>query len=153
MKKILFVLGLNLLSSMTFSQWQGKEYVVEEDPEVLQKLDEWQDLKLGFFVHWGAYSVEGLCESWPVVSEDVDWLTPHADIKKFRDHYFNELPKRFNPTKFNPGQWADLAEDMGPNISYLQRSTTMVLRCGIQNSLIIKSPTQSIRLLLRSTPM
>ena len=113
MKKLIFVLGLNLLSSIAFSQWQGKDYIVEQDPEVLQKLDEWQDLKLGFFVHWGAYSVEGLCESWPVVSEDVDWLTPHADIKQFREHYFNELPKQFNPTKFNPGQWADLAEDMG----------------------------------------
>lgn len=95
------------------SQWKGKEYYVEKDPKVQQKLDEWQDLKLGFFVHWGPYSVESLCESWPVVSEDVDWLTPHKDIKSYREHYFNDLPRMFNPTGFNPDKWAQLAEDMG----------------------------------------
>ncbi|MCU4156364.1 alpha-L-fucosidase [Carboxylicivirga sp. A043] len=113
MKKFIFTTAFSLLATIGFSQWSGKEYVVENDPAVLEKLDEWQDLKLGFFVHWGAYSVDGLCESWPVVSEDVDWLTPHADIRKFREHYFNELPLQFNPTGFNPDQWAELAEEMG----------------------------------------
>ncbi len=113
MKRIVLSFGLMCLVTVVFSQWRGKEYYVEQDPAVLQKLDEWQDLKLGFFVHWGAYSVEGLCESWPLVSEDVDWLTPHENIKEFREHYVNDLPRLFNPVKFNPEQWADLAQDMG----------------------------------------
>ncbi|ANQ51960.1 alpha-L-fucosidase [Flammeovirga sp. MY04] len=112
MKKSLILIASLLLSNWSLAQWKGKEYVVEKDPKVQQKLEDWQDLKLGFFVHWGAYSVEGLCESWPVVSEDVDWLTPHEDLNAFRKHYF-DLPKRFNPTKFDPTQWAELAEDMG----------------------------------------
>ncbi|MCT4645855.1 MAG: alpha-L-fucosidase [Carboxylicivirga sp.] len=112
MNKTLLTITLFLVSIFSFGQWAGKEYVVEQDEQVLQKLEDWQDLKLGFFVHWGAYSVEGLCESWPIVSEDVDWLTPHDDITAFRKHYF-DLPKRFNPTKFKPEQWADLAVDMG----------------------------------------
>ena len=112
MKKIILATLLVVVVSAAFSQWQGKEYVIEQDEMVRQKLDDWQDLKLGFFVHWGAYSVEGLCESWPIVSEDVDWLTPHNDIDAFREHYF-DLPNRFNPSKFEPEQWADLADDMG----------------------------------------
>ncbi len=112
MKKFFLATLLLAVSSAVFSQWQGKEYIVEQDEMVQQKLEDWQDLKLGFFVHWGAYSVEGLCESWPVVSEDVSWLTPHNDIDAFRDHYF-DLPKRFNPSQFEPEQWANLADDMG----------------------------------------
>lgn len=113
MKKTGLSVALLLVCSMLFAQWDGKKYVKDEDPLVQQKLDEWQDWKLGFFVHWGAYSVDGLCESWPVVSEDVDWLTPPENMKDFRDYYFNSLPARFNPTKFDPAQWAQLAEDMG----------------------------------------
>nr|WP_319397702.1 alpha-L-fucosidase [uncultured Carboxylicivirga sp.] len=112
MKKIFLSIALVFAASASFAQWAGKEYVEEEDAQVLEKLDEWQDLKLGFFVHWGAYSVEGLCESWPVVSEDVEWLTPHDNLKEFREHYF-DLPKQFNPTKFDPAKWANLASDMG----------------------------------------
>ena len=112
MKKIVLTISLVLVAVVTFAQWKGKEYIIEQDDEVQQKLEKWKDLKLGFFVHWGAYSVEGLCESWPIVSEDVDWLTPHDDISAFRQHYF-DLPKRFNPTKFNPEQWANLADNMG----------------------------------------
>ncbi|TKG97375.1 alpha-L-fucosidase [Puteibacter caeruleilacunae] len=112
MKKIILTSTLVLATIMAFCQWKDKEYFVEQDEKVQQKLEDWQDLKLGFMVHWGAYSVEGLCESWPIVSEDVDWLTPHDDIKAFRKHYFN-LPTKFNPTEFDPEHWAQLAGDMG----------------------------------------
>lgn len=113
MKKAVLFIALAWLAIPAFTQWKGKPYHTESDTLVQQKLEAWQDLKLGFFVHWGAYSVEGLCESWPLVSEDVDWLTPHADIRQFRDHYFNVLPTQFNPVKFNPHQWAELAVNMG----------------------------------------
>ncbi|MDC1105866.1 alpha-L-fucosidase [Prolixibacteraceae bacterium] len=112
MKKLFLTSTLILSSILSFAQWRNKAYYVEPDEKVQQKLEAWKDLKLGFLVHWGAYSVEGLCESWPIVSEDVSWLTPHKDIRAFRDHYFN-LPTRFNPTEFNPAHWAQLAEDMG----------------------------------------
>ncbi|QZE12796.1 alpha-L-fucosidase [Halosquirtibacter laminarini] len=112
MKKTILTSTLLLMAIAVFAQWKDKEYYVEKDPKVQQKLEDWKDLKLGFMVHWGAYSVEGLCESWPIVSEDVEWLTPHKDIQAFRKHYFN-LATKFNPTEFKPSDWADLAEDMG----------------------------------------
>ncbi|BDD01187.1 alpha-L-fucosidase [Persicobacter psychrovividus] len=112
MKKLLIFIVALLSAFGAQAQWKGKEFVLDPDPLVQQKLKDWSDLKLGFFVHWGAYSVDGMCESWPIVSEDVDWLTPHKNLKEFRKYYF-DLPKKFNPVKFNPEQWADLAEDMG----------------------------------------
>ena len=41
-------------------------YVEETDPLVLQKLEAWQDLKLGLLMHWGPYSQWGIVESWSV---------------------------------------------------------------------------------------
>ena len=39
-------------------------YVWPKDPEVLEKLDQWRDLKFGVLMHWGLYSVPGIVESW-----------------------------------------------------------------------------------------
>ena len=42
------------------------------DKQVLEKLDQWQDLKFGVLMHWGLYSLPGIVESWSICSEDVD---------------------------------------------------------------------------------
>ena len=41
-------------------------YVKPNDPLVLEKLDQWQDLKFGLFMHWGTYSQWGVVESWSI---------------------------------------------------------------------------------------
>ena len=51
-------------------------YVPETDPLVVRKLEQWQDWKFGFMMHWGAYSQWGVVESWSICSEDVDWCGP-----------------------------------------------------------------------------
>ena len=56
------------------AQYEGMEYYQEQDPAVKVKLEQWQDLKFGFFVHWGPYSQKGYCESWTICTEDVDWI-------------------------------------------------------------------------------
>ena len=43
---------------------QSDGYVWPDDPAVLEKLDQWQDLKFGVLMHWGLYSVPGIVESW-----------------------------------------------------------------------------------------
>lgn len=56
MRKLLLsvlFLGWSMLLS---AQYEGMEYYQEEDPAVKAKLEQWQDLKFGFFVHWGPYS-------------------------------------------------------------------------------------------------
>ena len=35
-----------------------------------QRLEWFQDLKFGFFMHWGPYSQWGCIESWPLVPAD-----------------------------------------------------------------------------------
>ena len=40
----------------------SKTYTWPQDKAVLQKLDQWQDLKFGVLFHWGLYSVKGINE-------------------------------------------------------------------------------------------
>lgn len=92
----------------------GDGYVPETDPQVAAKLRQWQDWKFGFMVHWGPYSQWGVVESWSICSEDVPWCSrpagsSYVDYKK----RYEELPKTFNPVKFDPASWAATARAAG----------------------------------------
>ncbi|MGO8055926.1 alpha-L-fucosidase, partial [Rhizobium leguminosarum] len=52
---------------------QHHNYVAPTDPAVLQKIQQWQDLKFGLFMHWGTYSQWGIVESWSLCPEDEGW--------------------------------------------------------------------------------
>ena len=82
------------------------------DPQVVEKLHQWQDLKFGVLMHWGIYSVPGIVESWSIVDED--WITRDTTMtfQQYQDWYWG-LANEFNPTKFDPNQWADVMEDAG----------------------------------------
>jgi alpha-L-fucosidase len=78
---------------------------------------EWfQDLKFGLFLHWGIYSELGCIESWPLVWADRKWSNPSLqtldEMLAFRQQYF-ALNRRFNPTAFRPEEWASAAQRAG----------------------------------------
>ncbi|MFR5658751.1 MAG: alpha-L-fucosidase [Butyricimonas faecihominis] len=114
MRKVLLSVILVGWSMLLYAQYEGMEYYREQDPAVQAKLEQWQDLKFGFFVHWGPYSQKGYCESWTICSEDVDWIQRDTTIS-YDEYYRNYvgLKKTFNPVKFNPEYWADLAKEAG----------------------------------------
>jgi alpha-L-fucosidase len=89
--------------------------------ERLAKQLEWfQDMKFGFFSHWGSYSQWGCIESWPLVEVDKwarpddlpAWTERGKNIEKFKRDYW-VLNRTFNPTKFDPKKWAAAAKDAG----------------------------------------
>ena len=88
-------------------------YVEETDPLVLQKLEEWQDLKLGLLMHWGPYSQWGIVESWSLCSEDVGWCRRSMDDYDEYKRTYEALQTTFNPTEFDPERWARAARDAG----------------------------------------
>ena len=89
------------------------QYVADPDPLVRQKLDQWQDLKLGLLMHWGTYSQWGIVESWSLCSEDESWckrsMPDYAEYKKA----YEALQTTFNPVRFDPERWAKAAKDAG----------------------------------------
>ena len=95
----------------------SKEYTWPTDTAVLQKLDQWQDLKFGVLFHWGLYSVNGINESWPLCSEERFYqrrkkIRPDLNYEQFKQWYWSQS-EQFNPTGFNPEDWASVMEDAG----------------------------------------
>ena len=92
----------------------------EMEPWLEQRLQQFQDLKFGFMMHWGIYSQWGCIESWPLVEADTwarpadlkVWTERDKDMQRFKRDYW-ALNKSFNPVKFNPDQWARVAQSAG----------------------------------------
>lgn len=85
----------------------------ETDPLVLKNLEEWQDLKFGFMMHWGPYSQWGVVESWSICSEDVPWCRRNMDNYVDYVKAYENLKTTFNPIQFDPESWAKLAREAG----------------------------------------
>lgn len=96
-----------------------QSYYPDPNPIIQQRLEEWQDLKFGLLMHWGTYSQWGIVESWSICPEDVGWATGARKAGVSPNDYFGykkayeNLKTTFNPTRFNPSQWAAAAKDAG----------------------------------------
>lgn len=89
-------------------------YVAPTDPLVIEKLDQWKDLKFGVIFHWGLYSVPGILESWLLCGEDIGWINRPENMtyEEYKQWYWGHK-NSFNPTAFNPDQWADIMKRAG----------------------------------------
>ncbi len=94
----------------------AEDYVWPEDEKVRQKLEWFQDQKLALMMHWGPYSQLGIVESWALSDADAEWSRDGIDWdvsgKEFKEQYF-DLNKTFNPIRFEPEKWADIAKEAG----------------------------------------
>jgi alpha-L-fucosidase len=109
----LFAAVAGALISGLLGEQAAKAKDEETDPLVLQKLQGFQDAKFGLMMHWGPYSQWGVVESWSICSEDEPWcrrnIPNYVEYKK----KYEELPKTFNPVKFDPAAWAQAAKYAG----------------------------------------
>ena len=117
MKKSILPLLLLIAGSLFAQQHNmSKTYVPPADTLVQQKLNKWQDLKFGLFMHWGTYSEWGVVESWSICPEDEGWTQrkgPYgADYYTYKKAYEN-LQTTFNPTHFDPEKWVKAAKNAG----------------------------------------
>ena len=117
MKKSILPLLLLIAGSLFAQQHNmSKNYVPPADTLVQQKLNKWQDLKFGLFMHWGTYSEWGVVESWSICPEDEGWTQrkgPYgADYYTYKKAYEN-LQTTFNPTRFDPEKWVKAAKNAG----------------------------------------
>ncbi len=118
MKKLLVIIPV-LLTFLVNAQLEHEvtPYTWPTDEKVLQKLEEWQDLKFGLLMHWGAYSQWGIVESWSICPEDYGWCKREKgsnpdDYFTYKKEYEN-LKLSFNPVHFEPEKWAAAAKDAG----------------------------------------
>ena len=116
-KFILVVLSFWFFTAQAQLEHEVTGYVWPTDPLVLEKLDQWQDMKFGLLMHWGAYSQWGIVESWSICPEDYGWCERRKgsnpnDYNTYLKEYEN-LKLSFNPVGFEPERWADAANRAG----------------------------------------
>ena len=91
-------------------------YVAPGDPAVAEKLAQWQDLKFGLLMHWGAYSQWGVVESWSICPEDEGWCRRDSSHGATYNEYvrnYEALQTTFDPVRFDPAKWAKAAKEAG----------------------------------------
>ena len=94
LKKLLVPILL-LVSVVVFPQKNDSIKVQQE------KMQWFKDAKLGIFIHWGLYSVNGIDESWSFYNGYIS----HKDYLK--------QTKGFTAKKYNPEVWASLIKQSG----------------------------------------
>lgn len=67
----------------------------------LNKMQWFADAKLGVFIHWGIYSVNGISESWAFYNNYIN-----------HENYMKQL-SGFTATKYNPQDWVNLIKESG----------------------------------------
>lgn len=76
---------------------QGQQKEIPKE----KRLAWFKDAKLGIFIHWGIYGVNGIDESWSFYNNYI----PYAD-------YMKQL-NGFTAKKYNPSKWAKLIKESG----------------------------------------
>lgn len=111
---LFFMLIQPAIAQEGFVHGRSAGYVWPEDSKVREKLDRWQDLKFGVILHWGLYAVPGIVESWSICSEDEDWIPRDSALayEEYKKWYWG-LIDQFNPTRFDPEQWAKVCKAGG----------------------------------------
>jgi alpha-L-fucosidase len=80
----------------------GAEAQQKVDPATIrQKMGWYEDAKLGIFIHWGIYSVNGIDESWSFHNKKISW-----------PDYMKQL-KGFTASSYDPEYWADVIQGSG----------------------------------------
>ncbi len=97
--KPMTVLFLMLFTALTSAQ---------EPDSVKEKRMQWfADAKLGIFIHWGIYAVNGTSESWAFYNGHV----PYDDYMAQR--------KGFTASKYDPEAWVRLFKESGARYAVL----------------------------------
>lgn len=73
----------------------------KESPENEKRMEWFSEAKLGIFIHWGIYAVNGVSESWSFFNNYLPY-----------DEYMSQL-NGFTASKYNPKEWVDLIKESG----------------------------------------
>lgn len=125
---IVIVIGCGLARVLPAEDENIGAYSGETDPLVLAKLKWFHNQKFGMYVEWNQSSQWGCYAAWPLIEEDK-WARPddlevwnehNRDFPRFFQDYWN-LYRTFNPVKFDPEIWAQIAQNAG--MKYLTFTT------------------------------
>ena len=70
----------------------------------------WREARFGMFIHWGLYAIPAGQWQGNSVGGIGEWIMDSANIPVSD---YEKLAGQFNPTKYDPKQWARIARDAG----------------------------------------
>lgn len=101
MKKQLITCALVALMG-SGSPLEAQEAAAPAKDAAYEKRMEWfAEAKLGIFIHWGIYAVNGVSESWSFFNNYLPY-----------EEYMKQLDE-FTAAKYNPKEWVDLIKESG----------------------------------------
>lgn len=108
MKKYPQIIGCSLLLLvLPFSRVTAQQIAKENPAEKTKKMEWFKDAKLGIFIHWGIYAVNGVSESWSFFNNYLN-----------HDHYIKQLDG-FTAANYDPQQWVKLIKESGAKYSVI----------------------------------
>ncbi|OCA73529.1 alpha-L-fucosidase [Chryseobacterium arthrosphaerae] len=79
----------------------GSSAIKAQSVENNKKMEWFKNAKLGIFIHWGIYSVNGISESWSFYNNYIN-----------HENYMKQL-NGFSASKYQPDQWVKLIKESG----------------------------------------
>jgi alpha-L-fucosidase len=101
------ILNMTTRAILLFSLFAGLAFAQEPDSVKEKRMQWFAEAKLGIFIHWGIYAVNGIDESWSFYNGYLTY-----------DDYMKQL-KGFTAAKYNPGAWAQLFKESGARYAVL----------------------------------
>jgi len=102
-RKLFILLFIMILSSIH----QINAQFLETDSVKNSRMQWFEDAKLGIFIHWGIYAVDGIDESWAFYNEYIAY-----------DDYMKQLGG-FTAVNYNPKDWVKLIKESGASYAVL----------------------------------
>ena len=90
-----------LVLSLVFTIFGSVCRVSAQEHRDDSKMQWFRDARLGIFIHWGIYSVNGIDESWSFYNGYISY-----------EDYLKQL-KGFTASRYNPDEWAALIKESG----------------------------------------
>ncbi len=89
---------------------EGDPYASETKEQKDARMAWWREAKFGMFIHWGVYAVPAGTYDNRHIDGIGEWIMLRGKIPvaAYRDY-----AKDFNPVKYQPEAWADLAKEAG----------------------------------------
>lgn len=100
--KLLLILAILLLATKSV----GAQSEVQPNDST-NKMQWFEDAKLGIFIHYGIYAVDGVSESWSFHNNQIS-----------KKDYFDQL-KGFTAKNYHPNEWAKLFKEAGARYAVL----------------------------------
>jgi len=106
-----FLIFLTIMMILNFTMPKnvfGKDYLIESEKEIDQRMDWWRKARFGMFIHWGLYSIPA--GKWGDETGHAEWIRTTAQIPL---ETYDQFLDDFNPVNYNPEKWVTLAKQAG----------------------------------------